>query len=109
MLSECQDGARRALDGECEWYQLCVAGQYSPRRCPSTAPMFNPRSGTCAANSALGVDGQCHLYRQCLLVETVSPFGKWREASCASGQHFDQEVQKCIAAEISTCGESKKK
>ena len=50
------------------------------------------------------VDGKCQSFKECLFIESVSPFSKWTEFSCGSGQHFDQESQKCIGTEISTCG-----
>ena len=80
-------------------------------RCPtygtSQRQMFNPIIGYCTENKKLPLDGQCQLYRQCLVVESVSPFGKWQTVSCESGQHFDQEFQNCIPSNISTCGKLK--
>jgi len=99
---------KRPLQGECEWYQLCQNGRFVATRCPTYGTgkrqMFNLITGNCAENKKLPIDGQCQLYRQCLVVESVSPFGKWYTVSCESGQHFDQEIQNCIPSNISTCG-----
>jgi hypothetical protein len=65
--------------------------------------MFNPLTKTCTDNFKLPIDGQCQSYRQCLIIESISPFGKWIVESCGSGKHFDQKSKKCI--ESSTCGE----
>ena len=109
FFKECTNGDRRPLQAECEWYQLCSNGKYSAYRCPTNGKgqrqMFNPITNSCTDNVKLLVDGQCQSYKQCLVNESLSPFGKWTEVSCASGQHFDQESQKCIEAEGSTCGD----
>ena len=98
----------RPLTAECEWYQLCSEGKYLARRCPifGTNPrqIFNPLKNNCTDNVKLPIVGQCQSYKQCLVIETVSPFGKWTEVQCGSGKYFEQESQKCIVAEISTCG-----
>jgi hypothetical protein len=98
---------KRPLQGECEWYQLCQNGRFVATRCPTYGTgqrqMFNPITGNCTENKKLPLDGKCQLYRQCLVVDLVSPFGKWTEVACGSGQHFEQESQKCIEAEASTC------
>ena len=52
----------------------------------------------------LPVDGKCQSYRQCLVIDSISPFGRWTDLSCGIGQHFDQVSQKCIREETSTCG-----
>jgi hypothetical protein len=66
--------------------------------------MFNPITNSCTNNIKLSIHGKCQSFNQCLFIESVSPFSKWTEFSCGSGQHFDQESQKCIGTEISTCG-----
>jgi len=108
LFLECNKEERRPLQGECEFYQLCQDGRFVATRCPTYGTgqrqMFNPITGNCTENKKLPVDGQCQLYRQCLVVESVSPFGKWSEVSCGSGQHFDQEIHNCIPSNISTCG-----
>jgi len=62
------------------------------KRCPTYGTgqrqMFNPIIGNCTENKKLPLDGQCQLYRKCLVVESVSPFGRWYEMSCGSGQHL---------------------
>lgn len=107
LIKECNEGERRPFQAECQWYQLCVNGTYSARRCSSIGSaqqqMFNPLTKTCTDNFKLPIDGQCQSYRQCLIIESISPFGKWIVESCGSGKHFDQISKKCI--ESSTCGE----
>ena len=108
FLKECSNYERRPLEAECEWYQLCVNGRYAARKCSSMGSarqqMFNPISKNCTDNLKLPIAGRCRSYKQCLVVASVSPFGKWVEFACGSGQHFDQESQQCIEAAISTCG-----
>ena len=102
------DGDRLPLTGECEWYKLCLNGKYTVRRCPTDRTgqrqMFNPIASNCTDKVKLLVDGKCQSYKECLFKESVSMNGKWTEVSCESGQHFDQENQKCIEEEVSTCG-----
>jgi len=97
-----------ALKAECEWYNLCLKGVFAPRRCPSTGSglrqMFNPITKNCTENVKLPVEGKCQSFKECLVIESVSPFGKWTEGSCGSGQHFDREGQKCVGQETATCG-----
>jgi len=108
FFEECTDGERRPLKAECEWYNLCLKGIFAPKRCPSTVrgqrQAFNPIINNCTNNVKLPVDGKCQSFKECLVIESVSPFGKWTEVSCGPGQHFDQESQKCIGQETSTCG-----
>ena len=108
MFKECNNGDRQPLQAECEWYRLCVDGKYLSRKCASLGSaqqqMFNPFTNNCTDNLKLTVVGQCQMYRQCLVIDSVSPFGKWIDFSCGLGQHFDQESQKCIESEISSCG-----
>jgi len=66
--------------------------------------MFNPITKNCTDNMKLPVEGKCQSFKECLVIESVSPFGKWTEVSCEHGQHFDQEGQKCVGQETSTCG-----
>ena len=105
---ECVNGERRALTAECEWYRLCQDGKYTARRCPTDRTgkrqMFNPTTSSCTDKVKLPVVGKCQSYKICLFVESASMNGKWTELSCGFGQHFDKESQKCIAAEVSTCG-----
>ena len=95
------------LTGECEWYKLCFNGKYTVRRCPTDGKgqrqAFNPITNLCTDKVKMPVDGKCQSFKECLLIESVSPFGKWTEVACGSGQHFDQKSQKCIEAEASTC------
>ncbi len=83
-------------------------GKYTVRRCPTSGKgqrqAFNPITNSCKDKVKMPVDGKCQSFKECLFIESVSPFGKWTELSCGSGQHFDQESQKCIGTEISTCG-----
>ena len=96
------------LTAECEWYTLCKNGTYLAYRCPTDKTgqrqMFNPTTNSCTDKVKMPVDGKCQSYKTCLLIESVSPYGKWTELSCESGKHFDQESQKCIEEETSTCG-----
>jgi hypothetical protein len=96
------------LKAECEWYNLCFKGLLAPKRCPPTGrgqrQAFDPITKNCTENVKLPVDGNCQSFEECLVIETVSPFGKWTEVSCGPGQHFDQGGQKCIGKETSTCG-----
>ena len=105
---ECQKNYKRPLQAECEWYQLCLEGRYASKRCPSDGTglrqMFNPYTNNCTDNVKLSIEGKCQSYKQCLLIESVSPFGKWTEMSCESGLHFNQESQTCIDSRNSTCG-----
>jgi len=111
LFKECKNEEKRPLQGECEWYQLCKDGRFVAKRCPTYGTgqrqIFNPIIGNCTENKKLPLDGQCQLYRQCLVVESVSPFGKWYTVSCEAGQHFEQEIQNCIPSNISTCGKLK--
>jgi hypothetical protein len=96
------------LTGECEWYRLCSNGNYTARRCPTDRKgqrqMFNPTTNSCTDKLKMTVDGKCQSYKICLFIESVSMNGRWTELSCGPGQHFDQESQKCIEEETSTCG-----
>ncbi len=108
FLGECINDSMKPLQAECEWYQICLNGIYKAYRCPTNGKgqrlMFNPITNSCKDNEKLPIDGQCQSYKQCLVIDSVSPFGKWTEISCGSDQHFDQVSQKCIDAKISTCG-----
>ena len=97
------DGAMQPLTAECEWYKLCLNGKYTARRC-ATAQLFNPTTNSCTDKFKLPVDGKCRSFKECLVIESVSPFGKSTELSCGPGQHFDQESQKCIEEKTATCG-----
>ena len=107
FFEECKEGERLHFAAECEWYNLCLNGKYVSYRCPNNGEgqrlMFNPIINNCTDNVKLPVDGKCQSFKECLLIESVSPFGKWTEVACGSGQHFDQKSQKCIEAEASTC------
>ncbi len=96
------------LTGECEWHKFCFNGKYTVRRCPTDGTgqrqMFNPTINKCTDKVKMPIDGKCQSYKICLLIESVSMNGKWTELSCGAGQHFDQESQKCINEETSTCG-----
>jgi len=109
FLKECSSGDRQPLQAECEWFRLCVNGTYLPRKCASLGSthkqMFNPVTKNCTDSIKLSVVGQCQTYKKCLVIDSVSPYGKWTEFSCGPGQHFDQENQECIDSDISTCGE----
>ena len=107
FFEECVNGERRPFTAECEWYSLCLNGTLAPKRCPSSGKdqrqAFDPITNSCTDSVKLPFDSRCQSYKQCLVVESVSPFGKWTEVSCGSGKHFDKESQKCIEAENSTC------
>jgi hypothetical protein len=98
------------LQAECEWYQLCSKGKYSAYRCPTNGKgqrqVFHPITNNCTDSIKLPINRQCQSYKQCLVIESVSPFGKWTELSCGSLQHFDQESQECIDIKVSTCGKN---
>lgn len=66
--------------------------------------MFNPQTNNCTTNMKLTVEDKCHSYRQCVVIDTVSPFLKWNEVACGAGLHFDQERQACVDSVNSTCG-----
>ena len=110
LSQECNAGDKRELLNECEWYQLCIQeGFYKYKRCPQFSSvggqMFNPLTNNCSDIIKLAVENDCNAYRECLLIETVSPFRKWTETRCESAnQHFDQQRQKCIDSKDSTCG-----
>ena len=95
-------GDMQQLTGECEWYKLCSKGKYTARRC-ATAQLFNPTTNSCTDKVKMPVDGKCQSYKICLFIESVSMNGKWTELSCGPGEHFDQERQKCVEEETSTC------
>jgi len=102
------DGDMRPLTGECEWYMLCSKEKYTARKCPTDRTgkrqMFNPITKSCTDKVKLPVDGKCQSFKECLFIESVSMNGKWTELFCGPDQHFDQESQKCIEEETSTCG-----
>jgi hypothetical protein len=97
---ECQNGDTQPLAGECEWYRICLNGKYGARRCPTNGvglrQMFNPIASKCTDRVALSIKNKCQSYKECLVIDTVSPFGKWAEKICPYGLHFDQESQQCI-------------
>ena len=66
--------------------------------------MFNPETNNCTESLKLAVKGKCQSYKQCLVIDSVSPFAKWTEYQCSSGQHFDSRSQKCIDIKNSSCG-----
>lgn len=100
----------RPLLAECEWYLYCIDGTYAPRRCPfdgsGRRKMFNPQVNNCTESLRLPVEDKCQSYKQCLVEGSVSPFGKWTEIACHSGQHFESKSQMCIDSIESTCGSS---
>ena len=108
FFEECMEGDRPALTSECKWYRVCKDGVYTTRKCPlgrkGKRQAFSPITNNCTDKVKLLVDGKCQSYKECLIIDSVSPFGKWTEMSCELGQHFDQESQKCIDEETSTCG-----
>ena len=65
--------------------------------------MYDPIANVCTDNIKLPIDGKCGSYKECSTIESVSMNAKWNEVPCGSGQHFDQESQKCIEAKDSTC------
>jgi hypothetical protein len=66
--------------------------------------MFNPITNSCTENKKLLVGGKCQTYHECSVIDKVSPYGKWVDKMCETGQHFNQETQNCIPSETSTCG-----
>lgn len=105
---ECKSGDMRPLLAECEWYQFCLDGVYVPKRCPidwlGYRTMFNPQVNNCTEKMMLSVEGKCQSYEQCIVLDSVSPFGKWSENACQSDQHFEFKSQRCINSIDSTCG-----
>lgn len=98
-----------SLLGECEWYQLCMSGSFATRRCPTNGSgirkMFNPLTNNCTDSIKLNITNKCNSYKECLVMDQVSPFGKWVETRCESDQqYFDFENQKCMDIKNSTCG-----
>lgn len=108
VSQECQNGDKLPLLAECEWYQLCLNGKFAARRCPTNGlgirQVFDPQTNTCSNNVKVPIQNTCHSYKQCLVISSVSPFGKWTEFKCENGQHFDSTSQQCIDASHSTCG-----
>jgi len=108
FFQECMEGDSRPLTGDCDWYKLCLNGEYTARKCPMSIwqkQLYNPATKNCTDDVRLSVDGKCQSYKTCLLIESVSMNRKWTEVSCGAGKHFDQKSQKCIDAEASICGE----
>ena len=106
-FEECLNEDKRPLHLECEWYQICQDGKYVTRRCPINSigrQMFNPQTNNCTDNIKLEVDGKCHSYRECLVIDTISPFGKWKELKCGENRHFNKKQQNCVILSESTCG-----
>ena len=97
----------RPLRDECEWYQLCRDGRYVSLRCPTDGSgmrkMFNPLTKNCTSNMKLTIDDKCHSYRQCVVIDIVSPFLKWTEVACGADQQFDQERQECVVSDNTPC------
>jgi hypothetical protein len=95
------------LTADCEWYRVCIDGEYETRKCPLgwkwQKQMYDPIANVCTDNVKLPIDGKCGSYKECSIIESVSMNGKWTEVACGSGQHFDQKSQKCIEAKDSTC------
>lgn len=70
--------------------------------------MFDPVINTCTENIKLPIQDKCNSYKKCLVIEDVSPFGKWTEKKCEfDDQHFDSNSQQCIDSTASTCGKLK--
>ncbi len=101
-------GDMQPLTAECEWFKLCLSGKFAAKRCPTDGTgqrqMFNPITNSCTDKVKIPVDGKCQSFKECSVIESVSPFGKWTELSCGHGQHFDQDSQKCIGEETLSCG-----
>ena len=110
FVKVCRAGDMRPLSGECEWYLQCLTtiGKYSTKRCPVSSSgmrqIFNPKTNNCTDSTKLAMAESCTSYKECLFIDSVSPFGKWSEMACQSGQHFDGDKQECIDAKDSTCG-----
>jgi hypothetical protein len=108
LIDDCVNGDTVGLIDDCGWYRVCIDGKYTSRKCPldrkGQRQAFDLYTNKCTDKVKFPVDGKCQKYMQCVFIESVSPFGKWTEMLCELGQHFDQESQKCIDEETSTCG-----
>lgn len=67
--------------------------------------MFNPETNECTDKKKLTISRQCNAYKECQVIETASPFGKWVEAKCGPDEHFDPTSGECIDIKDSTCGD----
>lgn len=65
--------------------------------------MFNIQTNSCTQNMKLSVENKCHSFKECVAIDSVSPFMKWTELKCnGEDQVFDQQRQECVHSANST-------
>ena len=70
--------------------------------------MFDPVSQKCIEKKRLPVYGKCNMFKECVILNRVSPLEKWYETKCEEPLHFDPVTSECIEPSISECGKRMK-
>lgn len=115
FVAVCINGERTSVSGECIYYNLCVNGLFIPQRCPKTQinqngspkwdnQMFDEESSQCVDKTKVAIPGKCESYKECIVVNSISPIEKWIESKCGANLHFDKSTNTCVDSSLSTCG-----